>query len=153
MKRPLLLWPLVILLILLSLGGFSGGIPMLADPHSGGYLDFGEIIPQLPVSNLVLPGLFLIGFMGIYPLLLALGLVLKPSWPWADRLCRWSSHHWAWTGTLALCFGIAVWLAYEAWLLGWWPITTMTAVLGGLILILALVPSVREFYLTPDLPR
>jgi hypothetical protein len=119
---------------------------MLADPYSGGYLDFDEILPQLPVSNLVLPGLFLIAFMGLFPLLLAFGLVTKLSWPLADKLSRWSRHHWSWTGTIAFCMGIAVWLGYEAWLLGWWPITTMTAVLGALILFLALIPGVRSFY-------
>ena len=48
MKRPFMLWPLIIVLVSLSLGGFSGGIPMLADPTSGGYLQFEELLPLLP---------------------------------------------------------------------------------------------------------
>ena len=41
MKRPFTVWLLVLLLVSLALGGFSGGIPMLADPQSGGYLILG----------------------------------------------------------------------------------------------------------------
>ena len=49
MKRPFMLWPLIFCLFFLSLGGFSGGIPMLADPANGGYLQFGDLLPLLPV--------------------------------------------------------------------------------------------------------
>jgi len=124
---------------------------MLADPSSGGYLDFEELLPQLPVSNFILPGLFLLFFMGLFPLLLVYGLIARPTWPWMDRVSRWSGHYWAWTGTILLSIGIAIWLGYEGWLVGWWPITIITAVQGVLILLLALVPSVRRFYLNSSL--
>lgn len=146
MKRPLMLWPLVLVLIFLALGGFSGGIPMLADPANGGYLNFGEMLPDLPVSNFILPGLFLLIVMGLLPLFLAYALIVQPTWGWLDRLFRWSEHHWAWTGTMILDVIIAVWLAYEAWLIGWFPITTFTAIQGLLILLFAMLPSVRKFY-------
>lgn len=146
MKRPILLWFLVLVLVLLSAGGFSGGIPMLADPVSGGYLDFEDLLPLLPVSNFILPGLFLTAFMGILPLLLIYGLITKPQWSLFDRLFKWSRHHWAWTVTIILSAGIAIWLAYEGCLVGWWPITIITAVQGGLILLIALIPNVRKFF-------
>jgi len=146
MKRPFMLWPLVIVLVFLSLGGFSGAIPMLLDPASGGYLQFEELLPLLPVSNFILPGLFLLGFMGFFPLLLAYGLIAKPNWLRVDRLFNWSKHHWAWTGCIILVVGTAIWLGYEGWLVGWWPITKITAVLGGLILLIASIPNVRKAY-------
>jgi len=146
MKRPFLLWPLIFVLIFLSAGGFSGAIPMLSDPSSGGYLQFEELLPILPVSNFILPGLFLLSFMGFFPLLLVYGLVAKPTWPWVDKVFRWSKHHWAWTGCIILVAGTAIWLGYEGWLVGWWPITIITAVLGGLILLIAIIPDVRNYY-------
>ena len=147
MKRPFMLWPLVLVLVFLAMGGFSGGIPMLADPANGGYLQFGEMLPYLPVSNFILPGLFLLIVMGVLPLFLAFGLITRLSWRWMDRLFQWSKHHWAWTGCLVLVGIIAIWLAYEGWLIGWFPITYITAVLGFLILLFAMAPSVRKFYI------
>jgi hypothetical protein len=146
MDRPVMVWLLVVVLVLLSVGGFSGGIPMLTDPDSGGYLDFADMLPLLPVNDFILPGIFLTVFMGFFPLLLAYGLIARPVWQFAEKITRWSGHHWAWTGTILLVIGIAIWLGYEGWLVGWWPITYITAVQGVLILLLALLPNVRKFY-------
>jgi low affinity Fe/Cu permease len=73
-------------------------------------------------------------------------LIARPVWQFAEKITRWSGHHWAWTGTILLVIGIAIWLGYEGWLVGWWPITYITAVQGVLILLLALLPNVRKFY-------
>lgn len=146
MKRPLMLWPLVLCLLILSLGGgFAGGIMMLMDP-SGEMLGVAELLPLLPVPNFILPGIFLLLVMGLFPLMLAITLVTRPDWPWIDSLLRWSNHYWAWTGTLILVAILAVWLIYEVWLIGSFPITNITAVLGLLILLFALLPAVRRYY-------
>ena len=145
MKRPLMLWPLVFFLIILALGGFSGAIPMLLDP-SGEMLGVADALPQLPVPNFILPGLFLLVVMGLFPLLLAYALVARPDWAQLNNLLRWAKHYWAWTATLILVAIIALWLLYEGWLIGFFPITYVTAVLGLLILIFALMPGVRRYY-------
>jgi len=146
MKRPIMLWPLIFCLLFLSLGGFSGGIPMLADPANGGYLQFGHVLPLLPVSNFILPGLFLLGVMGFGPILLSYALIARPTWSWVDKLFKWSKHYWAWTATLMFVAIIAIWLAYEGWLIGWFSITYATAVAGFFVLLFTLMPSVRKFY-------
>ena len=146
MRRPFMLWPLIFALLFLALGGFSGGIPMLADPANAGYLQFGHLLPQLPVSDFILPGLFLLLAMGLLPLLLIYALIARPTWHWVAGLFSWSKHYWAWTATLFLVAIIAVWLAYEGWIVGWWPITYATAVAGFLLLLFAMMPSVRTFY-------
>jgi hypothetical protein len=150
MKRPITVWLLGIMLILLSAGGFSGGIPMLMDPQSGGYLDFGQLLLDLPVSNFILPGLFLSTFLGIFPIFLAYGLIAKPEWPWLKNLTEWSKHHWSWTGTILQVAGLAIWLLVEWLMIGWWPITTITAVQGVLILIVALLPGLRKHYINKE---
>ncbi len=146
MQRPFMLWPLIFVLLFLALGGFSGGIPMLTDPANGGYLQFAELLPQLPVSDFILPGLFLLVVMGLFPLLLTYALIARPAWHGVDRFFQWSKHYWAWTATLFLVVIIAVWLADEGWILGWWPITYATATIGFLMLLFAMMPAVRKFY-------
>lgn len=146
MKRPFMLWPLILGLLFLALGGFSGGIPMLADPANGGYLQFGDLLPLLPVTNFILPGLFLLVVLGLFPILLTYALIARPNWPWVDALFKWSRPYWAWTTTLIFVAIIAIWLAYEGSLIGWFSITYATAVAGFFILLFALMPSVRKFY-------
>ena len=153
MRRPFMLWPLIIVLIFFAGGGFYGGIAMLMDPETGGSLQFADLLPLLPVSNFILPGLFLLVAMGMLPLLLAYALIARPDWPWVDSLFRWSHYYWAWTGTLIFVAVLAVWLIVEGLLVGFFPITYFTAGEGLLILLLALLPSVRTFYAKSNDPK
>ncbi|HCO93644.1 MAG TPA: hypothetical protein DIU00_06795 [Phycisphaerales bacterium] len=146
MQRPFTLWPLLFFLLFLSLGGLYGGIAMLADP-TGGSLQLTDTLPLLPVSDYILPGIFLLVVMGLVPLMLTYGLLARPKWRWAERLSRWSGHHWAWTGTLGLGVTLAVWLIVEGLLIGFkWAIQYTTAVDGLLIMLFVLLPGVRKFY-------
>jgi hypothetical protein len=145
-QRPLALWPLLLLLILLGAGGLYGGIVMLIDP-TGGLLQLTEVLPLLPVSDYILPGLFLLVAMGLAPVALTFGLLTRPKWNWAQPLSGWSRHHWAWTGTLGLGVTLAIWLFVQGLLIGFnWPIQHITAANGALIILLALTPAVRRFY-------
>ena len=146
MQRPLTLWALLFLLMFLALGGLYGGVAMLTDP-TGGSLQLTEMLPLLPVSSYALPGLFLLFVMGLAPLVLSYGLLVRPQWAWVDALSRRSGHHWAWTGTLGLGATLLIWLAVQALLIGFeWPIQYITAIDGCLIVLLALMPGVRGFY-------
>ena len=146
MRRPLMLWPLIICLLVLAVGGgLSGGIAMLIDP-SGEMLGVADMLPLLPVPNFILPGIFLLIVMALFPLVLAISLITRPNWSWVDSLFEWSNHYWAWSGTLILVAILALWLIYEGWLIGMFPITYVTVVLGLLILLFALMPSVRKYY-------
>lgn len=146
MKRPFMLWPLIFFLLLLSLGGgFYGGIALLLDP-TGSSLDLDEVLHLLPVPNYILPGLFLLIVMGVLPLLLAIALIFRPQWSKINTWFQWSKHYWAWTGTLILVAILAVWLTVEGVLIGVFPIIYITAVIGLLILLFAMIPSVRNYY-------
>lgn len=123
---------------------------MLLDP-SGRALGMDAVLAQLPVPDYVLPGLFLVGVMGLVPIALAVGLARRVAWPWAARLTRGSGHHWAWTGSLALGLVLAAWLALQGALIGFvWPIQFVTAAIAVAIVALTLLPSVRRAF---ELPR
>ncbi len=145
MRRPFMLWPLVFFLLFLALGGLYGGLAMLTDP-TGNSLQVADVLPLLPVPNYILPGIFLLVVMGLFPLLLSYALIARPNWPWVNSLFQWSKHYWAWTATIIFVAIIAIWLAVEGLLIGFFPITFITAVVGLLILLFTLVPGVRKFY-------
>lgn len=149
MARRLALAALVVSLLFLAFGGLYGGVEMLRDP-SGGSLGMDVVLPQLPVPDFFLPGLFLLTVMGVVPLALVVGLLARPSWGWAAAVTRWGGHHWAWTGTLALGIVLGVWLAVQGWMIGFaWPIQYVTAGNGVAILALTLLPVVRRSYASP----
>lgn len=148
MRRPLMLWPLILALLLLALGGLYGGIAMLADP-SGQALGVDGVIDQLPVSDYVLPGIFLIVAFGFTPLLIAFALIARPDWPLINRFFSWSKQYWAWMGCLLFVGIIALWLTYEGLLIGMFPITYFTAFLGFAIFLFTISPSVRKYFSNP----
>jgi hypothetical protein len=136
----------VFFMLSLGLGGLYGGTLMLTDP-TGQSLQMSEVLPLLHVPNYILPGLFLLGIMGLTPLVLTYALLARPRWPWAEALCRQGRQYWAWTGTLAVV--LIIWLVVQVVLIGLhWPIQYITAGHGVIILLLALTPGVRRFYAT-----
>jgi hypothetical protein len=150
MRRPLPLLILVLWLVFLAFGGLYGGITMLLDP-SGALLGTEEILPLLPVPDFVLPGLFLLFVMGIAPLALVFGLLVRPNWPWAGVITRWSGHHWAWTGTLALSIVLLLWLIVQAVMIGFNTGIQYVMVVNALALLgSALWPSVKRMYRLED---
>lgn len=116
------------------------------DP-SGASMGVHVLLPLLPVPDFVLPGLFLLIVMGLAPLVLTFGLLARPNCPPADALSRWSGHHWAWTGTLALGIVLLAWLAVQAVMIGFSAGIQYVMVVNGLALLaFALWPSVRNAY-------
>lgn len=146
MKRPLIVWGLVILLVFLGGGGLYGGVAMLLDP-SGKLLGMDSILPSLLVPNYILPGLFLITVMGLLPILLSIGLIVKPVCPLLERLTKRSKYHWAWTGTVSVGIILLVWLVIQTALIGLRvSIQFITLANGILILLTVLLPSLKEHY-------
>jgi len=145
MKRPFSVWILAFWLLFLALGGLYGGIAMLLDP-SGAALGMSEVLDDLPVSNYILPGLFLLFGMGLAPLFLTYALLALPKWPWLERRLPKKGYHWAWPGILVLCWVLFMWLIVEGLLIGFdWPIQYVTLVNGFLIMLFALLTSVRRY--------
>lgn len=146
MKRPFALYWLCFFLLFLAFGGLYGGVAMLLDP-SGASLDMAGILPLLPVSSFLLPGLFLLVVMGLTPLMLAYALLARPKGGGVARLLGGNGRYWAWNATLLLGLTLVVWLTVQGWLIGFqWPIQYVTAVNALLILLLSLTPGVRRQY-------
>ncbi len=133
-------------LVFLAFGGVYGGIAMLADP-SGGSLGMDTVLPSLPVSDYVLPGLFLLTAMGVLPLVLAYGLWAGRRAPATVRLGRFGTWHWAWLGSVALGVVLVAWLLTQGLLIGFrWPIQYVTAANAAAILGAAFTAPVRRSY-------
>src|ERR1044072_1687509 len=66
--RPGVFWPLLAMMGILSFGGFIGGISFVAEPTGEGLGARLSWLDQAPVSDFLLPGLFLLAVYGLFPL-------------------------------------------------------------------------------------
>lgn len=147
--RPGAVWLLLVLLGVLSIGGFIGGVSFVTDPTGA---DLGAKLSWLqktPVDDFLLPGLFLLGVYGIGSLALMAGLV----WRWSPgrvrRLDAMVGHHWSWIGTIGQGAALVIWILYEFVVLPDQMLLQPILIGVGLLMVgLALMPSLRRFYAT-----
>jgi hypothetical protein len=146
-RRPVSTWLLIASLIVLALGGLAGAYGFLSDPTGSG-MGMTAQLERLPVSDFVLPGVFLLLAMFLLPLVLVFGLLTRRAFGRLEPLAAWSDEHWAWVGSLALGLGLALWLMIQAFLIGFSaPIQWFTALLDVTILVTTLVKPTRSYYL------
>lgn len=131
--RPIAIFFLIALLLLLGVGGIAGGLSMLGDP-SGDLLGLPLVfLESVNLRNYLLPGMFLLVVMGILPLVATYGL--------------WIGQQTSWIATVGLsvllilliCFQIVLWGAPIL-------IQIIYLVLGVIMLVVSFLPSVKGYF-------
>ena len=144
--RPHALWPLLAMMGILSVGGFIGGISFVADPTGDGIGARLSWLDQTPVSDFLLPGLFLLVVYGLVPLLLMCGLVWRFSPGFLRRVNGRIGYQWSWAGTIAVGSVLMIWIVYEFTVL---PermvLQPILLAVGALMVAIPLLPSMRRF--------
>lgn len=136
-RKPIAVWALIADLIVLGLGGLYGGVLFILDPSGAGMGVPLSLLDGLPLSDFLLPGLFLLAVMGLAPLVLMVAV-------WR----RWPR---TWLALMALGAVLLLWLAGEFVLWGYQaPIQIITSVLCAGLLGFSLLPSTRRWLRGPD---
>jgi len=145
-KRPAALITLAFCLLLLALGGFAGAYGMLMDPSGAGMGLPLSLLENTPVTDYLLPGLFLLIVYGIAPLATVYGLWTLPAWPRLQALNPARRAHWAWRAAVALGIILILWIALEFLLWGYiFVLQPIFGVLGVVILALCYTPAVQAY--------
>lgn len=145
--RPIFVWILAALLLLLSLGALGGGAGMIASPD-GSLLQFPEgALEGSPFKDYLIPGIILFTLSGVYPLLVVYSLLARPGWTWPDAINPFKQVHWAWAGSLAAGLIQMIWITVQVAMLGYgfW-IQPACFSLGTAIVLVTLLPPVRNYY-------
>lgn len=147
LRRPMAAYLLVVSVVLLAAGGLSGGVAFVAD-RSGGLLGMDRsYLAGSPVSDYLLPGIFLLVVFGLIPAFTAFGLIRRSHWRLFDRLEHRFGVHWSWQASVTLAVVLILWIGFQGLFLGLEaPAQVATGILGLVILGLALLPRVRHFY-------
>jgi len=138
-----LLWGLI---AFQALTGIAGGLIMVMDP-SGATLQIpGIFLMGTPFSDYLVPGLFLLLLLGLFPGLGLLGL-LGLNWQWPNAINIYKRMHWGGTYTLYSAIVLIIWMDVQVYFIGYWHLVqTFNALLGVIILIITLLPQVVDFY-------
>lgn len=142
--KPLAVWILVAMLILLSLGALPAGALFIAAPD-GRLMGMPlSALSRSPFTSFLVPGLSLFTFLGVYPLIVAYGLLRKPGWKWAESLNPFKSYHWSFAAALAAGFAVEIWIGVQIWAVGYVSFLQPFYLVWGLVmLILTLSRPVR----------
>lgn len=151
LTRPLELYVLLLLLLALGTGGVYGGLLLTEDP-SGADIRMAEgVLKDDTFHSFLIPGIILLLFNGILPLLTAYALILQPEWRWARRLNIYPDRYWGWTFSLYCGIILAVWINVQLLLVEAFTVLQPAYGLYAVaVLIFTLMPRVMRYYQTPN---
>lgn len=146
-RKPFEVYILMFALLFLSAGGFFGGITLICDPSGAFIMMSPDLINNTPFTSYLLPAIILILFLGVFPAFVFAGLTWKPSRKIFNLLNVYKNIHWSWTYSLYTGIILVLWMDFEIMFVGYHEfIQTFYSLLGVLIIILSLMPGVREHY-------
>ena len=138
---------LVFLIAIESCGALFGGYNLMNDPTGESISLPIELLENSVFRNYSIPGIILFTVLGIFPLFLVYPLLSKPNWPPINLLNIYKHYHWAWTYSVYTAIILIIWINIQMLLLeGGSRIQGAFGLLGIIILIIALLPSVKRYY-------
>ncbi len=126
-------WVLVVSVAVQGLSGVAGGFGMVSDP-SGGRLGLPlEWLRGSSFPDYLVPGVVLLGVLGVVPLIVTYGL--------------WTGRSWSDVGALLVGIALLVWLAVEIAVIGYKPDPPLQLVFGvlGVTIVLLAAPGAKRW--------
>ena len=150
-RRPATVWLEVTLLAFLALGGFVGGVAFVTDPTGASIGAKLAWLEKTPVSDFLLPGLFLLVVYAIGSLVLIAGLVWRPAPGVLGRIDAALHQHWAWPGTIAMGATLVVWILYELTIFSERMVLQPILLgVGAAMIAICAAPSIRRYTAIPS---
>jgi len=134
-SRPISDYLLLILVLFQGLSGIAGGIGLILDPTGASMNIPLRWLQGSPFQTYMIPGIVLFTVLGLFPLACFIGLLKR------SRL--------AWFGSLLIAVALLIWIFVEILIIGYQtqpPLQAIYGAVGVLLLLLVLLPSVKQFY-------
>lgn len=138
---------LIVLQLLLGIGAVFGGAALIIDP-SGELIGMPLLLLEKSIfNNYLIPGLLLFTALGVIPITIASGLLIRWNWKLAEKLNVFRDKHWSWTFSLYSGFELIIWITIQVYIIDAFSIIHLIYItLGLLIQIVTLLPNVQEKY-------
>lgn len=135
-KKSFSLYLLIVCVIIQAISGLLGGYALLSDP-TGEYVGLPAFwLQRTPFQNYLIPGIILLTILGIFPILVFAGLIIRS--------------RWALISARLLGYALIIWIATEIYFIGYQtepPLQLIYGLLGVIILLLAYSSRVTNYYL------
>ena len=134
-------------MVLLFANAFYGGISFILEPDGSLLKIDTEWLNRTPFKNFFIPGILLILFMGVLPVIALIGLFTKKKLRFLSALNCFPEKRWGWT--FALYSGIItnIWIIVQQLFTEYFVLQPVIAAVGMLIIITSLLPRVQKYYL------
>ncbi|NHZ86863.1 MAG: hypothetical protein GWP19_13480 [Planctomycetia bacterium] len=147
MKQPFLLYLLIVLVFFQALSGLAGGFGLTLSPSGESIQMPISMLENTPFNNFLIPGLFLLLVLGVFPTLLGYAMLKEPNWNWANKLNVYKKYHFLWAYSLYLGLILILWINIEIYMVGGGHILQFIyGILGTLLIIITLSPQVMNYY-------
>ena len=147
--RPIGVWILVSILGFIGIGGLVSGPQLIADPTGAVIGARVSWLEATPMADWYLIGWFLLVFMGVVPATIAVGLLTRFHWRFAERVDPSQREHWAWTATQVMGWGTLMWIALQLTLIDLHgTLQAVFALLGLMLVTLPRASAVRGYLAT-----
>ena len=133
-RRPVALRLLIVAMAFQGVSAVAGGYGLVSDPTGGTLGIPSDWLQGSPFADYLVPGLILLLVLGVFPLAVAYGL--------------WSRAPWSWRAAFLVGIALIVWIAVEVFIIGYVsqpPLQLVYGLVGIIILLLTIVPSVRQW--------
>ena len=147
MKRTIPTYILLFLVAFQVISAVPAGWILISDP-SGEKLGLPiRLLNQSPFDNFLIPGLFLFFILGIVPLLILYGLIIKKELKFFQKLNIYKNYHWSWTFSYYLGLVLILWINMQLYLgVEFGLLHLIYSMLGLLIIIITHLPSTKQNY-------
>jgi len=146
-SRPFELWLLIISLIIIGISGLISGALFILSPDGQLMGMSPDLLTGSPFKDFLVPGIILFLFLGVFPIFAGYGLIQRPGWRWPNAVNICGRYHWSWTASWTGGVIILIWLIVQTGMLGYiFFLQPVMAVWGSAIIILAMLPRVRNYY-------
>jgi len=147
MKKPFLLKILIFFVFFQAISGLAGGFGLSFSPSGESIGMPISMLENTPFSSFLIPGLFLLIVLGIFPTILCYALIKEPKWKWPNKLNVYDNFHYLWAYSLYLGLILVSWIIIQVFLVGGENILQLIyGLLGALILIVSLSSQVMKYY-------
>ncbi|MFD0863801.1 hypothetical protein ACFQ1M_16415 [Sungkyunkwania multivorans] len=145
----------MLLLLFQAVSAIPSGAMLIYDP-SGITIGFPRSILQdlqvnAPFTNFLIPGLFLMIFLGLLPLLIVYGLITKKNFKLMQTINLYKNYHWSWTFSYYLGILLVLWICMQLYFgIGFGMLHFWYALLGVLIVVATQWTSTKRDYYISD---